>query len=405
MTVANEPRSLLVDDILASAARALASLNGAPVRIEAPEVLSHENRRNLIVRARAVPDEGQAQSVIIKATRSTGYDPYAAAAFESSGLVREWVATAYLASRAPGRGHGASLLTGDVAQGMVVCEDLGAHVRSLVDPLLSGSAEDAERVLLGYAQALGRLHGDTVGCANAHAETLKSVFGAHGSVEPSGRNFAGLAARVEQRMGGNLPAGDLAQIADRLGNPGAWQCLVHGDPCPDNALLVAGQVRLIDFEFARPGHALLDAIYWRIGFPTCWCAGRIPPEVAVRIEAAYRAEVGRAMPLALDDRVYEVECAYMVAAWLFLALDWRFEEAVRSDAQWGVASLRGRLLWYLEACIDATAKAGVLPGIHAAATAWLAELHRRWPASNPLALYPAFADAPRTCAEHGDTNG
>jgi Phosphotransferase enzyme family len=403
--VANEPRSLLVDDILASAARALASLKGTPVRFEAPEVLSDEKRRNLIVRARAVPDAGRAQSVIIKATRSTAYDPYADTAFESSGLVREWVATAYLASRAPGRGHGASFLTGDVAQGMVVCEDLGAHVRSLVDPLLNGSAEAAERVLLCYAQALGRLHGDTVGCANAHAQTLKSVFGAHGSVAPSGRNFARLAARVEKRMGKSLPAGELAQIADRLGNPGAWQCLVHGDPCPDNALLVAGQVRLIDFEFTRPGHALLDAIYWRIGFPTCWCAGRIPPEVAARIEAAYRAEVGRAMPFALDDRVYDIECAYMTVAWLLFALDWRYEEAVREDAQWGVASLRSRLLWYLEACIDATGKARVLPGIHAAAAVWLADLHRRWPRSNPLAVYPAFADAPRRCRDRGNARG
>jgi hypothetical protein len=397
--MASELRGLLVEDILASAARALAALKGAPVRLEAPEVLSDEKRRNLIVRARAVADEGQVQSVIIKATRSTAYDPCADTAFESSGLVREWVATAYLASRAPGRGHGAAFLTGDVAQGVVVCEDLGAHVRSLVEPLLRGSAEAAERALLGYAQALGRLHGDTVGCASAHAQTLKSVFGARGSVAPPGRNFARLAARVEKQLGGSLPDEELAQIADRLGSPGAWECLVHGDPCPDNALLVDGQVRLIDFEFTRPGHALLDALYWRIGFPTCWCAGRIPTGVASRIEAAYRAEVGRVMRFALDDRVFEIECAYMAAAWLFLALDWRFEEAVRDDAQWGVASLRSRLLWYLEACTDATGKARILPGIRAAAAAWLAELQRRWPTSTPLAVYPAFADTARSCAD------
>ena len=63
------------------------------------------------------------------------------------------------------------------------------------------------------------------------------------------------------------------------------QALVHGDPCPDNVLFAAdGRAVLIDFEFARPSHALFDAAYWRMGFPTCWCAGTIPTEVEHRID-------------------------------------------------------------------------------------------------------------------------
>ena len=66
-------------------------------------------------------------------------------------------------------------------------------------------------------------------------------------------------------------------------------------------------------------------------------------------------------------------------------------ETLKEDAQWGIWSIRGRLLWYLEAVIDMTAAADVLPGINEAAHGWLSELRRRWPDSVPLGFYPAFA--------------
>lgn len=160
---------------------------------------------------------------------------------------------------------------------------------------------------------------------------------------------------------------------------------------PGHRLIVNGEVRLIDFEFTRPGHALLDAIYWRFGFPTCWCAGRVPPEIAARVEAAYRAEISRAIPLARDDDAYRIECSYVAVAWLFRCLEWGLEEALRDDDTWGVASIRSRLLWYLEAVIDMTARARVLPGMALLAETWLADLRGRWPATDPLPVYPAFA--------------
>jgi len=59
----------------------------------------------------------------------------------------------------------------------MVFDDLGARLTSLIDPLLQGTAEEAERALSLYATALGRLHSDTVGCLNNHHETFESVFG------------------------------------------------------------------------------------------------------------------------------------------------------------------------------------------------------------------------------------
>ena len=89
-----------------------------------------------------------------------------------------------------------------------------------------------------------------------------------------------------------------------LENPGPWLALIHGDPCPDNAVIVGNGVRLIDYESARPAHALIDGIYLRMGFPTCWCAGQIPSSVVERIESVYRTEIGKSIPIALDARAF-----------------------------------------------------------------------------------------------------
>jgi hypothetical protein len=173
-------------------------------------------------------------------------------------------------------------------------------------------------------------------------------------------------------------------------DPGPWLTLVHGDPCPDNSLLSDACIRLIDYEYARPSHALLDGIYWRMGFPTCWCAGRTPADVAARIDATYRMELGKSIPLALDDGAYGIERTYMSVVWLFTCLSWRLDEALERDERWGIWSIRGRLLWYLEEAIEMTDATNVLPGMNRAAQRWLLELRRRWPDAIPLGLYPCF---------------
>jgi hypothetical protein len=388
----DELRIIDVADIGARAAAALARAFGGRVTLDELAPISNERRRNFIARARAVDERDRVSSVIVKMTRLPSYDPAADNALASSGLVREWVATATIAARAPGGRHGAALLAGDVERGLLVFEDLGSP-GSLVAPLLKGSAAEAEQALALYAAALARLHGDTADCLDLHRETFDAIFGAGRPRRPQGWRVETDAGTVVDKLGGAPPADELAQLSARLAEPGPWQSLVHGDPCPDNALIVDGSVRLIDYEFARPLHALLDAIYWRIGFPTCWCAGRVPDDVARRLDAVYRAELASAIPQARDDAAYRTELAHMAAVWLFTQLAWRLDAASGEEdgAKWGTWSVRGRLLWYLDFVIEMMAAADVLPGITAAAQGWRAELRRRWPDVAPLGLYPAFA--------------
>lgn len=385
----SELRAIDVQEIMARAGEALSKASAGMIKFDKVQVLSDDNRRNFIARAAAHYPDSSVRSVIVKATRSPTYDPSDENVLLSSGLVKEWVACALLAAR--DRGHGSALLAGDVASGLMVFEDLGEHLTSLVDPLLKGTAEQAEQALVLYAKSLGRLHSDTVDCLNAHHETLESVFGSGRSRRVPGWHVEKDAELIVDRIGGTPPANELALLSSQLTNPGPWLTLIHGDPCPDNSLLVGERICLIDYEFSRPSHALLDGIYWRIGFPTCWCAGRIPADTTVRVDAVYRTELGNSIPLALDDAAYRIELAYMSAAWLFSSLSWRLDQALLRDAEWGIWSIRGRLLWYLEAVIEMTNAASVLPGINWAAQGWLSELRKRWPEATPLGLYPAFA--------------
>jgi thiamine kinase-like enzyme len=193
-------------------------------------------------------------------------------------------------------------------------------------------------------------------------------------------------------LGGHLPDAELEMIAARLQAPGPWLALAHRDPCPDNVLLAAdGTALLIDFEFASPGHALLDAAYWHMGFPTWWCAGRVPEPIGDRIDRAYRAVLASAVPEAADDTVFRLESTFISAAWLLGNLAWLLEGALQADTEWGIAPRRSRILHYLDIVIRMTRAADILAGLRDTAAVWHNQLQDRWPESGQLAVYPAFA--------------
>jgi Ser/Thr protein kinase RdoA (MazF antagonist) len=387
----SELRDLDRQDVLTVAEAALAASMGEAVRIRDVETLSDERRRNLILRGNAVRAGAEDRSIIIKATRASNYDPTAETAFEDFGLVKEWAATALLSAQGAARGHGAMLLAADTTSGLLVFEDLGAGLDSLVEPLLHGGPDQAEQALLAYASALGRLHADTAGHISEHDRVLRAGVPTVCRRQPRRQVLLEqLAVKLCKQLGERPPHDELAQIAKKLDQPGVWLGLVHGDPCPDNAILRTDRVHLIDYEFAEPGHVLLDAVYWRIGFPTCWCAGRIPDSIAARAEAAYRAELGTVLGSALSEPTFQSEMAFVAAAWLLRSLAWRLDTGLKDDETWGIASIRSRLLWYLEITITMTEAADVLPDFRSAARAWLLDLRKRWPSTHPLGLYPAF---------------
>jgi hypothetical protein len=373
-------------------AQALSGPAGHRFAIEQVSNLGGEQRRNLILRASAVGPDGASRSIIIKATRATDYDPSAADAFETSGLIREWSAVTLLAQRTSHPAVGPTLLAADLGQGVLVLDDLGEALASLVHPLLKGSAAEAEQALMAYATALGELHVAAADCRAAHTALLQHALPAVRIPQPARDWTNRIARKSAALLGGTLPEPELALIAERLQTPVIWSTLVHRDTCPDNVLLTAdGTARLIDFEFSSPGHALLDAAYWRMGFPSCWCAGHIPGVVADRMDMAYRSTLTKAVPVAANDQAFRRESAITCVAWLFESLEWLLETALREDRTWGISINRARILRYLATAIELMTETGVLPRVRDLAAVWQGRLQAKWPESGSLAPFPAFA--------------
>jgi hypothetical protein len=185
---------------------------------------------------------------------------------------------------------------------------------------------------------------------------------------------------------------DLATVAASIARPDEFAALIHADPCPDNWARVNDGDRLLDFEFSSVGHALLDGVYGRVTFPTCWCVGTLPERVAQEMAHAYRTELARGCPAASDNDRYARAEAEACVFWLILLCHWHpladlFEEA----REWGTANIRQRLLTRLEVVAEVTTEAGHLLAIGEAAGAMARELHRRWDGEvEPMPLYPAF---------------
>jgi len=382
--------------VIASATTALTRRTEAAISLIDVVALSDDQRRNLILRATALSNDAPPRSVIIKATRAKDYDATSVDSFERSGLVKEWVATTFLTDHVGDKSHSAAFLAGDASEGLIVLEDLGAGFDSLVTPLLEGTASAAEQALTAYAASLGRLHADTLDCARGHTRMLHRAFPASRAAPPVGGESwrRQVVDKVLGLLGGSLPEEEIAMVARHMASPGAWLGLAHRDACPDNVLLVDGRARLLDFEFAGPGHVLLDAAYWRLGFPTCWCAGRVPDSVIAAMDRAYRQALAVGLPAAQDESIFAAEMALMLFARLFASLAWQLDSALKEDERWGISTRRARVLWHLEAAVAGAATIQGLVGLRDAAARWRADLGARWPTAKPLALSPAFTCQP-----------
>ena len=378
-------------DALAAAQDALSAVEGRSMRLSRTERIGDEQRRNLILRAIATDDFGATRPVIVKATRARDYDPAAEAVYEQSGFAKELAALSLLHARDRLAELVPPLLAADAARGVLVVADAGAALPSLVGPLLRGTAGDAEAALLAYATALARLHAATLGCREEHTAIVQRLFPAAVVPAPGQTWMDRVARKLAAMLGGTLPKAEMALVVDRLRSPGPWLALVHGDPCPDNVLLAEdGSAWLLDFEFATPGHALLDASYWRVGFPTCWCAGTVPPDVADRLDHAYRATLAPMLPEAADEDAFRRESSIATVIRVFGSLSWQLDLALAADKSWGIASGRSRVMRYLDVVIEAAGTSGMLPELGALVGSWHGQLRARWSDTAPLLPYPAF---------------
>ncbi len=402
MTENNDDTKYL-EALVAAAEKTLSQTFGGTVRLESGEAL-REKYRNRVLRCRVTeaPSLGVPESVIVKASVGEAENAYDPDKDVPNGTAwrfyNEWAGNRFLNECLAQTPLNARLLGGDRAAGLFLLEDLGTGA-SLADVLLGDDPEAAETALTSYAASLGRLHAATVGREDEWRRIRNSIGGAEKTREPEGtrwlRENVGRFREQAQALGVPVAAGfdeEAAVIGRTLDEPGPFLSFSPGDTCPDNHRLVPGDyLRFFDFEFAGFRHALLDAAYLRVPFPTCWCVNRVPPGLVPRLEAAYRAELIAGCPEAADDSLFYTALCHACASWTVTSLSWGLKPALEKDDQWGIATQRQRHLLRLETFTDLADRSGCLAVMRETARMLSEALRALWPEPEMrMPIYPPF---------------
>lgn len=364
----------------AVADRAVAAASAALGRdLAGPAVVSGGSGRSMVLRCQD-PAGG---TVVVKSYPPSGDGPGSFAA-EAAGLE---VAT--------GSGLSPDLLAADAEQLVVVMADLGSGP-SMADVLLGESPADANAAVLSWAEVCGALSAAT----SSRRGELPGLLARYSRGAP-GTPFTDTLAKTvlgaEDRaalLGVTAPSGidaDLRTVASSV-QSARFGVFTPGDLCPDNNLVTAAGVRLLDFEAAGIYPVFLDAAYLRMPFSTCWCVFRLPAELSQAAEARYRAAVSAAWPELADDAVWQPGIRRAIAAWTMNSMGWLLGRSIKGDPPLDAdrTSPRARQLirhrWQVLA--DELDDAGDLPSLAALARSLLAAT-ASWRADE-LPLYPAF---------------
>jgi hypothetical protein len=379
--------------ILTSAERLLSRKFGRDVRFGDVVRLSDEGRRNLLLRCHSLHGSSPA-TVIIKKVVVDTYNPEDVASWDTRRFFSDWAGAEFLSGaldtpRTP-RFYG-----GDYSNGFFILEDLGDQ-RSLVEPLLEEDAAGAERALLSFSACLGSLHAATIGRFGAFEDLLRTISPQVGTIGRTVTDLGKGSGQLQTCLDGLAVhpgiafAQEVEAIVAAMENPGPFLSYIHGDACPDNTSWDGEELRVIDFEFGGFGHALIDATYGRMMFPTCWCANALPGDLVSRMEAVYRTELAKRCPEAQENRIFDAALANACGFWLLSTLGRSLAPALEADRTWGIATMRQRLVARLDAFITTAEEGNHLPALRDVASRLRDALRKAWPEAPPLPLYPAF---------------
>ena len=366
--------------------RVLGDAWGDRVRIQGADIVAE--RRHVV---RVTATDGRV--AIVKRPRDA--DSAGRWGREPDGLTTEWAALDLLGLMpepvAP------RLLGGDADRRLVVVEELPAD-RTLADSLLGDDAGVTRTDLVAYAEALAGMGAWSIGRTDEHRATRRRR-----GLDPDAGSWWGQVvgrfteAFLEAARGLGLATDRLEPEINEIvrtldGRDGnAAVGLVHGDPCPDNVILVDGRCRLLDFERSSWGSLALDAGYLVAPFPSCWCFGRLPAGVAEPAVAAYQARLAAAVgPLGAE---WDRAVAAALAGWVVVRAHVLsgLGDPDGDGEEWGTATMRPRLRSWLAALLAAPG-ADAFPHMHGLASGLADQVHTAWPEID-VPGYPAFVAA------------
>ena len=259
------------------------------------------------------------------------------------------------------------LLAVDGSAHALVLEDLHPRV-PLPEVLIDGDPALAEAGLLDFAHTLGSLNAGTAGRDAAFAARSGAQSPEEGDLD-RWRETLGFV----EAFGVDVPPGvteDIGWMFDELGDPGAFLAMSNGDAATNNFLVAPGlDGKLIDYEFARFRHALLDVVCFFVHGPQ-WVT---LPDPGPR-EDAYRSTLACAVPEAEDDARFGLGLSAACLSYALLRLQRLQKLAPRRPGDLS----RLQLVATLEAAARVAAERGFLRELGGWCAEVAAAIRRRW---------------------------
>lgn len=348
---------------------------------------------------------GLPETVIVKRFRGDRGEPYDSDDTNLMGararFLNEWTGVRFLQRIGGSQPFGPALYGVDGRLGLVVLEDMGDG-ECLADHLQGDDPEAAEQALRAYAATLGRLHAATVGrqqdYAALRAESVRGGSNSAGArmvhtwVTSGVPRFREACAALDLAIS-HVAETELRELEAVVADSGPFMAFSVGDTCPDNHRYVPndpGYLRFYDMEFGGFQHALLDAAYLWMPFPTCWCAARLPSELPERLEDAYRAELIHGCPVAANDETFQSAMAHACAVWFVLTVAWSLVRVLKRDDQWGISTVRQRFPLRARNFARVAERSNDLPALATLARQFADGVRSRWGEEADMPLYRPF---------------
>ena len=372
-----------------AAEQILSTALNCQIRIDRLERMTEAGRRNLLLRCWIEPLDNLPASFIIKKVEGD-YSPDRYDSADTKRIFNDWIGTQFLNTVSPELRHSPRFYGGDRRLGLIVIEDV-QHRHSLVEPLLGSDRSLAEWALLQHATCLGQLHRDTVGKVGEFERLYRTLA--------PGMKFTRASLNIRQLQStldsvaielGSHWLQDVETINNMLLHPEEFLTYVHTDACPDN-VLNTGKLRLIDFETGRFDHAFIDAACGRMMFPSCWCSKALPLDIVRKMEHTHRAILSETCLSLEEDRVFKTALVKACGMWLLYTILRHLEPALAKEQNFGISSIRQRILARLQTFIDLSTELDRLAGLRDVSNRLLDTLNKRWSDVPELPLYQAFA--------------
>jgi hypothetical protein len=381
---------------LAAAERLLSRRAGAKIVLADPEDLGGSDR-SVVARARVARNPfSLPRTLVVK------HYPGEVPSGRTDPFPFEVASCQLFTSMAPELRPSPVLIAHDPASRLLVMEDLGRS-STLADKLFGPDGAAAQRCLLSWARALGRMQAATAGREKDFGALLRRL-GERAWRDPMADEaraaFAGVAELLREELGVVASPAAVQEAHDtaRLLGGTRYRAFSPSDTCPDNNLVTSKGVRFVDFEWGCFRDIALDAAYFRVPFPGCDASFALPPGMADTLLDAWRNEVAAVWPDLDEPDLLNARLLDAQVLWVWLCTWWLLPRIRTRDGHIGSDPGRSpRISTALSHYWDQLAIDASVAGMSATADLAVAvgeALNKRFPdAPAALPVYPAFRTA------------